>query len=92
LTTPVLNSSRKLWPPVSLQEELADDLLCIQTLILLRKKKKKKKEERNRRSRCSKYYEFLFATLAQIAVLKPWRQASKQAGRQAGRLGIAVQL
>jgi hypothetical protein len=50
--------------------------------------RKKKKEERKRRSRCSKYYEFLFATLAQIAVLKPWRQAS----RQAGRLGIAVQL
>jgi hypothetical protein len=77
LTTPVLNSSRELWPPVSLQEELAGDLLCIQTLILLRKKKKKK-EERKRRSRCSKYYEFLFATSA--------------AGKQAGRPGIAVQL
>jgi hypothetical protein len=76
LTTPLLNSSRILWPPVSLQEELAGDLLCIQTLILLRKKKKK--EERKRGSRCSKYHEFLFATSA--------------AGKQAGRPGIAVQL
>jgi hypothetical protein len=51
LTTPLLNSSRILWPPVSLQEELAGDLLCIQTLILLRKKKKKQEERRKKKNK-----------------------------------------